>query len=411
MYLKHISLRNVRAFKTLELDLMGDADHPRMVTLIIGANGTGKSTLLRSIALGLAGQDRASALLSFKTGQYVGPASEDADITVSVSRRPHSDFFSTAIRLHRSSDGDKVRIASRSDDSFYPNDAGVLCGYGVSRSVLSGTSEKMSDRLQAVSSLFDYGRPLVDPELTLRRLKDQDRYLYDQVIRRVLMGVGLANSARVELSSDKGILVSAPKVGKAIPIQGLADGYKLAFAWIMDVYAWAISGKHLTADGSVRGILLLDEVEQHLHPSLQASALPRLRRLFPELQIIATTHSPLVALGTEPQALVSLARGNRRGATNISAVRVPNYTDFSSQDVLSHPDLFRTVPYSIPLRKDIEEYQRLLNISPNKRKSAQVRRLVELAQHLITLEVVIDYGDKLKTQLQTIAGLLEQSHD
>ncbi len=48
-----------------------------------------------------------------------------------------------------------------------------------------------------------------------------------------------------------------------------------------------------------RGIVLIDEVDMHLHPTLQAHVLPALSRTFPCIQFIATTHAPMVMTGVD----------------------------------------------------------------------------------------------------------------
>lgn len=407
MYLRRLDLQNIRGFKELSIDFTDGNGGPRMVTLLIGENATCKSTILRSMALALVGRDEATALLAFKTGRYVGAFGANARITVHLN--PGGHCFSNGVNISKHGGGERLVSASREDGSFYPINQGVVCGYGVSRAVLSGTSEKMSDRIQALSSLFDYGRALIDPELTLRRIRDWNPETYDCVTRRVLRGMGLPASAKLELSPEEGVLLSAPRLGRRVPVAGLADGYRMTFAWIMDVYAWAVAGKNVARDGRVKGVLLLDEVEQHLHPSMQADAVPRIRKLFPDLQIVATTHSPLVALGVDPDALISLARGKGRGANAVSMVPgIPNYGEFSSQDMLSHHCLFRTVPFAPRVKRQIDEYETLRGITPAMRTPEQTRRLVEVAQELIEVEVIVDYGGKLMEVLQKIRLLLER---
>ena len=63
MYLTRLVLENVRAFENLELSF-ASAGQPRMTNVVIGRNGTGKSTLLRCVVLGLAGQAQANCTTS-----------------------------------------------------------------------------------------------------------------------------------------------------------------------------------------------------------------------------------------------------------------------------------------------------------------------------------------------------------
>ncbi|MFL5245252.1 MAG: AAA family ATPase [Gemmataceae bacterium] len=90
----------------------------------------------------------------------------------------------------------------------------------------------------------------------------------------------------------------------------LGDGYRATITWILDLLAWwflrSIAGqgeanRDLWTEfnpAMVEGIVIIDEVEQHLHPRWQRSILKLLRTTFPLIQFIATSHSPLCALGT-----------------------------------------------------------------------------------------------------------------
>jgi predicted ATP-binding protein involved in virulence len=62
----------------------------------------------------------------------------------------------------------------------------------------------------------------------------------------------------------------------------------------------------------IRGIMLIDEVEQHLHPRWQLRVMELLKHAFPKVQFIATTHSPLVISGCEKCRVHTLNRGRHR---------------------------------------------------------------------------------------------------
>ena len=68
MYISRVRLKGIRGFRDLDLHICDEHGEPRMRTAIIGVNGTGKTTLLRCLALGICGQADANALLSELTG-------------------------------------------------------------------------------------------------------------------------------------------------------------------------------------------------------------------------------------------------------------------------------------------------------------------------------------------------------
>jgi len=84
-----------------------------------------------------------------------------------------------------------------------------------------------------------------------------------------------------------------------LPLKALGDGYKATFAWVADLMGWAIFLEHdVPSSDNINGIVLIDEIDQHLHPVWQRRIVKRLYKHFPNIQFIATTHSPIVALGT-----------------------------------------------------------------------------------------------------------------
>lgn len=79
--------------------------------------------------------------------------------------------------------------------------------------------------------------------------------------------------------------------GRVIAFDTLPMGYKRIFSIVLDI---SYRSYILNEDKENEGIVLIDEIELHLHPTLQQEILQRLRKTFPKIQFIVTTHSPLV---------------------------------------------------------------------------------------------------------------------
>ena len=90
-------------------------------------------------------------------------------------------------------------------------------------------------------------------------------------------------------------------------IEELSDGYRTMLALVMDLARrMAVANKHIKFkdDETILnspGIVLIDEIELHLHPSWQQTVLPSLMKIFPNVQFIVTTHSPHVLTSIEPE--------------------------------------------------------------------------------------------------------------
>ena len=168
-----------------------------------------------------------------------------------------------------------------------------VCGYGAGRGT-SGTGDIAGyTAISAVYNLFNYSEGLQNPELTIRRL-EQDSARGTQILQSAeeileLRNLRLAGFAH----SDSGINAIDPR-GVSIALRDLADGYKSTFLWVTDFLGWAFANQN--GEGkNLKGIVVIDELEQHLHPKWQRRIIPVLRRIWPHVQFFAATHSPLIA--------------------------------------------------------------------------------------------------------------------
>ncbi len=90
--------------------------------------------------------------------------------------------------------------------------------------------------------------------------------------------------------------------GKSFRFNEMSDGYIAAIDIIADLILKMQDGDSLTYNYQKQGIVLIDEIETHLHLELQRLVMPLLTRIFPNIQFIVTTHSPFV-LSSMPNAV------------------------------------------------------------------------------------------------------------
>ena len=105
---------------------------------------------------------------------------------------------------------------------------------------------------------------------------------------------------RIELRDDKPRLV-IDKLGKRMELDQLSDGERGLLTILMDLTR-RLSQMNPTLDHPARdghAVVLIDEVDLHLHPKWQRAAVPNLMKAFPKVQFISTTHSPQI-LGEVP---------------------------------------------------------------------------------------------------------------
>ncbi len=100
------------------------------------------------------------------------------------------------------------------------------------------------------------------------------------------------------------------KNGKTLELNQLSDGEKGALLIVFDIaYRLAIANPSLENPLHGTGVVLIDEIDLHLHPSWQKAILHCLRSTFPNFQFVVTTHSPLVISQVKPEQLRILNEG------------------------------------------------------------------------------------------------------
>jgi len=91
--------------------------------------------------------------------------------------------------------------------------------------------------------------------------------------------------------------------GREIPVAILSDGYRRLFSIVIDIAfrCALLNGVKYGEDAArfTKGTVIIDEIDLHLHPSLQASVLRALQKTFPSLQFLVSTHAPMVMSGVE----------------------------------------------------------------------------------------------------------------
>jgi len=405
MYISRIYLKNIRGFGELNLDLMEKksgnstlSPSPRMRTIIIGKNGTCKTTLLRCVAIGLADKKDASGLLAEDIGQLISEDSNTATIEIVLApENSGSKEFKiiTTLGSEKKQDFLMKKEPESLDRELF------VCGYGALR--FPGGEDKFRAYriIDSVYTLFSYDQPnLVGSEIALRRLRDfLGTGIYKKTMKRIKEALGLGQRDKIDLPKGGGVVVSGPEIGRHVPLEGWADGYRMTFGWLLDIYAWAMRANCLTSSGHIRGTILLDEMEQHLHPSMQIDLLNRFSELFPDLQIIATTHSPLVALGALPKEIVVLRREGKRV---IADSEMPDFSGYSAEDMLADSKLFDSDVYSPETNKKLTEYRRIISKPAKTRKKTEEDRLKSLTAELMAQEVLEDKHNKIDKQLKKL---------
>jgi len=289
--LRRLRLRNIRCFEEIDIDFTDQATGNAVSwAMILGDNSSGKSTVLKAIALALAPLKEANALFeSDSRSEWLRRETGEGSIEVELDSGPRQ------LRIVRESYGERIDNSASFASQSPIEEPLLVCGYGASRRSFGTQSHNGYSVRGAVATLFNPDAPLQNPELSLRRLTSSAQAGEEDLLLRIDRVLDLPEGS-TQLGPE-GLAIKGPW-GSFLPVSSLSDGYRATLSWILDLLGWALLRDRGIPDSLLEGLVLLDEIEQHLHPRWQRRILGQLRKQFPGIQFVVTTHAPLCVTGT-----------------------------------------------------------------------------------------------------------------
>jgi hypothetical protein len=197
----------------------------------------------------------------------------------------------------------------------------LLLSYGSTRLLPQEThSRAESDGYVRVGNLFDPFLPLADAKSWLLSLPDK-RFGYSaRAIKQLLrhQGDGELKRRRGRQASVKLVFNS---LGISSTLEQLSDGYQSVVALAADIMEVMLKYWDTVEDSE--GIILIDEIDAHLHPRWRIEIIELLRTVFPRVQFLVTTHDPLCLIGTNPKEVHILRREPRTNQVVVEQKDVP----------------------------------------------------------------------------------------
>ncbi len=380
MHITKIRLRNIRCFEDIEIDLTAGSDI-RKWAVLLGNNGVGKTTLLRSIAVGLCDQTSAAGLISDLQGEWVRKGSNDSTGIIEIELRDPARNRTASSKLTIVNNGGRA-IIEESKSSFLDSSEDILVfAYGTGRGFYGTRDYERYRIIDSVYTLFDYEMNLQNSELILRRIQSEKvdiKTILESIDEILMLSLG---STRLGTS---GITISGPW-GTFMPLGSVGDGYRSTLTWITDFLGWAMfhQGNILKRE-ELSGIVLIDELEQHLHPSWQRKIISLLHNQFSNTQFITTSHSPLCASGLADLSdknckLIVFERTDDEGPVQVDDV--PSLRGLRADQVLRSRAFGLSETRNTAIEEKLKQFQRLLLMeSLNKEQEAEISRLRDLLE-------------------------------
>jgi uncharacterized protein (TIGR02646 family) len=291
--IESISLLNFKGISRLKITFPPPGKAQESWVMLLGENGTGKSTVLQAVALALMGEAHSNSL-GLDASKFVRRGQPDAGVAVQLSGLEQPVLL--------------MATATSSEFRVEPKEPKVLLmGYGATRLLPAATRAASRRRYVRIENLFDPTAPLNDAERWLSDVSDLDEDQFQLVAAALKDLLMLGDEDHFYRSRGQ---VYAHVMGAELALRQLSDGLQSVLALATDIVI--ATHEHWPSMQDAEGIVLLDEIEVHLHPSWKLQIVQRLRRTFPRLNFLVTTHDPLCLRGLEDGEIALLRRNRNR---------------------------------------------------------------------------------------------------
>lgn len=310
--IKKLVLTNIGPFQHQEIDLDSQTN------ILLGNNGVGKSTILRALAVALCGKD---------AEQYAARLIRTGVTSASIQLETERQTYQTILQA-TTSGVELTSLPVRPLDS----EGWLALGFPALRTASGARTAREASRFPTVRDILPLARG--DSDLRLddlqtwiadldyrakheQSLKTGDRR-YERLIQTFFDTVTyLLEGVKIEFQgvdpATKQITVAT--ADGVVPFEYVSQGTSSLISWVGVLLQrlYEIFGDD--EKPTERYVLvLMDEIDAHMHPLWQLVLLPRIRERFPHMQLVATTHSPLILNGLKDKNLLHVVRsqGNRQ---------------------------------------------------------------------------------------------------
>ncbi len=341
-YFLSLTVENFRCFKqSVTLDLSDGDGKPSMWNVILGENGVGKTSSLRVIAAlsptlfrdrlkNTVEYDSLFRLMFYRDYNEFAENVESSHFSALLNVCDLSGQIRSTINNERlifglTSDGVAIQSLKFNEVDYPLVETPIFC-FGASRKPNYSTNQSSLDPPfgRGYEMLFTEDAELINAEEWLVQADyatktatgtalDRAKQRLEQVVDLVCGVLPSGGVIDIRFGLNENTAVMTPRVEAKTPfgwvrLRDLSLGYQAALTWMVDLAARMLerypdSPKPLAEPA----IVLVDEIDLHLHPKWQRELITKLRTTFPRTQFIVTAHSPLIVQAA-PNANIALLK-------------------------------------------------------------------------------------------------------
>lgn len=362
MKITSITLKNFRGFKNLQLEL-----HPAF-NIIIGINGTGKTAILEGLKIAsgslMLGMDKVKdKLYSPGIDKKNDVHQQNFEKQWPVTIIGDGNIFSEQIHWSRELNGEKNNTTTKNAYGIWKFSEQIqeevkegrtnlilplIAFFSINRFKIEKSEDK---NIEAYGSRLRGYYNSLDEQTTMKFFRNLFRTetlgaLQEGKQSEMLLCV--ENAVRSCISDCRKVfhhvksdeLVIEFTDERTLPFRLLSEGVRITLAMAMEIAfrCYLLNGKKLGLDSTAQttGIVLIDEIDLHLHPSWQKKVVQDFSKTFPSIQFVATTHSPLV--------IGSLLKGKIHALKDAQIFSIPSLYGKDANTILIEMDAEERLP-------------------------------------------------------------------
>lgn len=353
VYIKYLEFHNVANFKDTKVSFADpkNPEQPAFFTLIVGNNNTGKTTLLKILA-------------SWETYKIKGEGGEEDDQDFSPMDFDYKKK-NFEIRLYIKRKNEVSNYYIKKDDFKYSNHTSMyelgfapglhskilLDAYATNRKKgeLNLADYQLDTIEKRVETLFNDKAELLDVEAWIRDLAassgigDEGAKARLEKVKEIVSLLfaeaegGMPRKDAIHLSAKKGyfLVLFETETGEKVRLRSLGSGYQSLITWVVDLaYRMFVRYPENANPLEEPAIVLVDELDLHLHPEWQRRVVGFLRKTFPKTQFIATTHSPFLVQSYPDINLIVLEKDADNQQVSIKQPENTSFEGWTIEEIL-----------------------------------------------------------------------------
>lgn len=385
IYIDTVQIRNFKAIDDLRIEFKKFEIESRVPCLmLLGENGVGKTSIIQAISLALLSKESAELETLLKKNQdLIKNPINFAEIEIQYSE----------------DDSSRLKIYQGSKDAQNTGQKLPILSYGAIR--IERKIPKRDEHIKfltnpnRIHNAFNPRELMINANYWLVKLTDKEFHIVKQILEELLQ---LNESGEILERNLKSVFVTKDR--NKVKIDLWSEGRRNVLVLVCDMLAhlsalWDKGNLHKDDIKEYSGVVMIDEIGAHLHPTWKMKIVSQLRKTFPKLQFICTTHDPLCLKGFKEGEIVVLRKGKDGKVFMVNQEDLPNPEAMRADQLLTSTYFGLSSTIDLDIEKKYSDYYDLLARGNNLTKEEN-DKLKELTDFVKAQKVL---GDSTREQL------------